>query len=356
MRELRGVGTSLRWRHARLGAVALAMIAAVSALGLAAPLPALVGGSLAWWGSGPTAFATTLPSYCNPVSSAPASLYLPLPAPVQKIAPGGTVTAHVEAAVVNYTSAENGTRLSVPTLTASFPLAPSGKLSIVLPPATWTVSQAGWSASVSESKTKTLSGTTAFPAAGSAYLSSSLLAVMGSADYGSLQVAFRWQWTEVTSPGSAPISSAWTTPNATAVSPARPSLFEPAPYVGIVGTSPQPAPAGSNFSVTLSGAVANGSFRMVVEYPNNGTEISSIWESSPPGATSFNGSSPLSFRNGTPLPSGKYLVHVHDVCEALLRSLSLTVTSGSGAPFGGTAPASSVPPGAPDGARTLRGG
>jgi hypothetical protein len=64
---------------------------------------------------------------------------------------------------------------------------------------------------------------------------------------------------------------------------------------------------------------------MVIEYPNNGTEIQSIIENTTANATTFNATLPVTFRNGTGIPSGKYLIHVHDSCQAIVHLLQVSV-------------------------------
>ncbi|MCI4360775.1 MAG: hypothetical protein L3J91_03655 [Thermoplasmata archaeon] len=325
---------------AAAGLWAVVLAGLLSAL-LLLPLPAhgvgIVGGG---------SFATTSGSGCNPSNSAPSSLYISLANPSGSVLAKGTVTVTLEVAALNSTPAPNGTLIYVPTAATTFPLQSSGSLSVSMPPKTLTLSGAGWAAAASESKSKTVSSATSFAKSSNAYLSTSRIAVMASADYGSLELEFRWNWSVQSSPLGTTTSSGWSVPSLVATSPNRPSIFEPAPYVAIASTSPQPAASGSNFSVDLTGAVANTSFRIVVEYPKNGTEITSTWEYTPVAATQFNATAPLTYPNSTPLPAGSYLLHVHDRCGAILHSVSLTVT---GAPTRLLVSGRSVPSGTPPG-------
>lgn len=266
-------------------------------------------------------------SPCNPPSDAPSALAIPLGNLGQKVPTGSSVGYTLEVSAVNYSAADNGTRVYLPSLLGHFPLRTGGMFTVFHLPSTLTLAGPGW---VGVSATKSVATTTAFDSAGTAYLSTSLLAVMADASYGSLQLQYRWHWTLVSGKGGNTQSSAWSVPSANATLPWRPSIAEPAPYVSIIGTSTQPAAAGSNFTTDLGGAVANASFRMVVEYPNNGSEITSQWEAAPSGATSFNATSPMAYADGSPLPAGKYLIHVHDACEAILHSISVTVVAASG--------------------------
>jgi len=323
----RGNGPGL-WPAA--GPVALLVLLAVGALGsgpvagdapiAAALAPAVVGGS------------------CNPPNSAPSSLYTPLPNPTTSLRANGSVSVTVQVAAVNYTASLNGTSIYLPTIVAGFPLTPSGSATLSLPPKTLTLAGASWSTAASESKTKVFPSGATFSPNANAFLSTAQLAVMTSVPYGTVQVEFRWQWTVVPAPSGNATSSAWSVPSSTATSPWRATIFAPAPYVAVAHTDPQPAAPGSNYTVGLTGAVANTSFRVVVEHANNGTEITSNWENAPPGTTLFNATAPTSYADSTPLRSGTYLLHVHDRCQAILRSLTLKVSTGAAPmPLGGSA-------------------
>ena len=267
---------------------------------------------------------------CNPSNPSPSALSIPTANPTTSVSAGGSLGVSYAVAILSPTTPGVAATVYVPSVTTTFPLQSSGSFSVFIGAHTLKVQGAGWSKASTVTQTKSASTSLAFSTAKTATLSTQKIALMANASYGQLTLEIRWHWSESTKAGSTPVNGSWTVPSANATSPALPSTFYPAPYVPILSTSPTTAPAGSNISVDLSGAVANTSFRVVVEYPNNGTEITSIWHASPANATTFNVTAPLSFASGTPLPAGKYLLHIHDSCEAILHSFGVTATKGSG--------------------------
>ncbi|MGD0588841.1 MAG: hypothetical protein ABSA63_08640 [Thermoplasmata archaeon] len=255
---------------------------------------------------------------CNPNNPSPAALDIPVANPSVNQIAGVTFNVTYEFEVEGYNASDFGTTVHLPSTKALLPTAPTGDLLMVLPPKNVTVTGAGWSSPALLSKNTTLTSDEDFSTT-NASLTTSKLAVMANATSGSLTLEFRWQWNFSSEGLGTNDSGNWSVPSLTATSSYLPSIFYPAPYVGIVSTTASPALAGTNFTVELNGAVNNTSFRVVLEYPNNGTEIQSIWENTSAHATLFNATVPLSYRNGVPLPVGNYEIHVHDVCEAIVQ-------------------------------------
>lgn len=287
-----------------------------------------------------TRFSASSTGGCNPSNPSPSALSILAPNPSAGVSAGGSVGVAYAVAILSPTTPGVAATVYVPSVTTTFPLQSSGSFSVFVGGHTVKVQGTGWSKATTVTQTKSATSSLAFSTAKSATLSTQKIALMANVSYGQLTLEIRWHWSETTKSGGTPVNGSWTVPSANATSPALPSVFSPAPYVPIVSTSPTTAPAGSNISVELSGAVANTSFRVVVEYPNNGTEITSVWHASPANATTFNVTAPLSTASGTALPAGKYLLHIHDACEAILHSFGVTATkvSGSGGSGGGIAP------------------
>jgi len=305
--------------------VGFAMLALLVAGAIAGPTAAALPAS----GPGPQG------SVCNPSSPSPAAVAIPLPNPHRGLAAGGSIVTSYEITVENYTAALNGTVVTVPTMEGVFPLAAGGSTLAVTPPTTVRITGSGWSTPVNH--TKVVTSNLTFASGAKAFLTSQKIALMAPIAYGGISLGVRWQWTMV--PPSGPVrASGWSVPATTATSPYLPSIFYPAPWVGLVLPGGGSAAAGTNVTLALNGSVTNTTFRVVVEYPNNGTEISSVWE--PSGAApTFNATASLRYGNGTPLAPGSYLLHVHDHCQAIVHSVSLKVTSSpiGGVPFRGSA-------------------
>lgn len=322
-----GDGRSARARQGALLTVILTL-AVVVALSVLPPTTGVPGASDS--GLRP---AASIPPWnnwtCNPNNPSPAALYIPQVNIAAAETAGSNLTVTLEFGVVNYTQANNGTTIFLPTSKAVLPLSPSGSVSLTLPNRPLTVDGANWSAPSLLNVTVTLPVPYNFSAS-AAYLSTSKSAVMANATSGSLTLEFRWRWTISPAGGGVPTIGPWSVPDSNATSPDLPSVFFPAPWIGVTATSPIPAPGNSVFDLTLVGAVANTSFRVVLEYPNNGTEIQSVWENTSATGTTFVAHVPLAHPSGVAVAPGTYIVHVHDVCEAIVHIESITVDQALG--------------------------
>jgi hypothetical protein len=98
---------------------------------------------------------------------------------------------------------------------------------------------------------------------------------------------------------------------------AQPTTFYPAPWVGVSGTAGSKMAPGSTYWLQLTGNVSGTNFRVVVE-TSTGHEMNSVCRVTPTGASSFNATVPLTYTNGTPLPTGSYVVHVHNAGRAVV--------------------------------------
>jgi len=323
-------GTRHRGRSRRFGSGASTIGLVALAAGLLAV--AVHPGAVPPVSAGAFVAAATSSPVCNPASVSPSAVSIPAPNPTGSAQVNGTVVVAYEIAVLNYTTSLGKITVYMPSVFGSFALLPSGTLQAYIGPKVVNISSTGWTDanSTGTTTTKTLTAGVNFSTTGTARLSSQKIAVMAGASYaGSLTLEFRWQWALVAAPGGLPVYSAWTTPSTSAASPSLPSIFYPAPYVSLVGTGNWPAPIGSNYSVRLGGAVASTSFRMVLEWPSNGTEIRSTVENTTSGITVFPGWVLLSPSGAGQLGPGTYLIHVHDACGAITHSFSVGTTNES---------------------------
>jgi hypothetical protein len=262
---------------------------------------------------------------CNPKSPSPSALYISGANPTHAAA-GDLLNVSYEYRVVNYTKVDKGVELLFPSVVVVFPYLSAGSLLLYLGPKTAVIANSQWSvASALEATTKLVSTVTFDPNA-SAHLSTSKLAVMATAPTGSMSLEVRWHWTIYHIKSGSKATGPWTKPSLTASSPNLPSTFYPAAYVGIVSTSGSSVPTNTTYVVQLNGSVSSTWFRMVLEYPNNGTEIQSIYENTTANNTLFNATLPVAYRSGTGIPAGSYLIHVHDSCQAIVHLLKVTVT------------------------------
>ncbi|MCI4337260.1 MAG: hypothetical protein L3K17_08765, partial [Thermoplasmata archaeon] len=293
---------------------------------------------------------------CNPPEISPSALEIAVASPTTSAKSGGSLSFVDEIGVVNYSSTDLNRTVYVPSITVTFPLSPSGSFSIFAVPQTVTISGPGWPATTPSPHTKALTAALTFSTTKPSEASTQKIALMANASYGQLTLQVRWHWTEVAQSGDTAVNGSWSVPNRTAVSPNLPSEFYPAPYVPILHASATTLAPGANYTAELGGAIDGVSFRVVVEFPNNGTEITSRWQTGPASGPTFNVTAPMSYGGGSPLPAGKYLVHIHDTCEAMIHSISVTV-SGAGGGHGGLLAPRPPGPGGPEGrVATVRSG
>ncbi len=296
----------------------------IAALGLA-PVGSAVGN-----GSSNLIPADPIPPWnnwtCNPNDLSPAALYISLPNIAHTEPRGSVLTAHLAYRVPSFVPADRNKALHMPLVDAVFPLTNGSKVTIVIPAKTFVLNGQNWSPPSVLDVSKTLTSNTTFSST-PAYLTSLRWAVMVNRTSGSVTVEFMWHWRLVPAGGGAPISAKWSVPSKNATYPEYPTIFYPAPFVGVLSSSRSPALAGSQFNLTIDGYVASTSFRMVIEFPSNNTEIHSIWENSSKSISKFNVSDPLTYRNGKPLSAGTYLIHIHDVCEAIVYIRYVIVSS-----------------------------
>ncbi|MCI4330370.1 MAG: hypothetical protein L3K19_00785 [Thermoplasmata archaeon] len=262
---------------------------------------------------------------CGGSGHNPSALQIPGSDPSSNIRSGGSVAVTYSVAAANASNGVLPVTVYVPSVTAVFPTTPTGSLTLFTPSQTLTLNGVGWSSSVSVTHVKTLASAVTFSTSKPSWISTQRIAVMASASYGQLNVEFRWHWSETTSAGANRTNGSWSVPRANASPPELPSILLPAPYVPLLRTSGTNVAAGANFTAELGGAVDNTSFRVVVEFPTNGTEITSRWESTAAGATTFNATARMAYAGGGALPSGHYLVHIHDHCQAIVHSIPVSV-------------------------------
>lgn len=262
------------------------------------PPPTCVGNAT----NGPSSFIISSP---NPAVNAPSGSQLSVSYEVRALVSGaGTASIKVD----------------VPTVTAVFPTEGGGSITIQVGPHVLAAALSAWSDPNATSHSRTLNSSTVFQSNASAYLSTSKIAVSAPTPFGSFALEVRWQWV-LTPTGGAPVVGPWTVPTAQGSSP---SEFYPAAAVTLVGSSGTNATIGWNFTLALSGAAPSESFVIKLENVTTGGDLrdSSAVAPSAAGAP-FNASVLVLGTSGALVP-GKYIIHLHDACNALLLSLPIT--------------------------------
>jgi hypothetical protein len=264
------------------------------------------------------------------------ALQIPLAVPQTTAPAGSNISASVQVEIIGYSSGDYGTLVHFPSVYAKIPLNATTKFAFYFAPTNVTITGSGWSSPIT--KNGTLGSLTNFDGgAVSATLSTVSIAVMQQDQWGivsiagwqkdtadNLTVGVRWGWS-LTVSGST--SSLWSTPTASATSPNLPSIFQPAPYVGLDGTTNTTAAiAGSTFGAKITGAVGRTSFGVSIEYPN-GTEIVCQEQINHRWTHCLVVHVPLTYLNGTPLAPGHYIVHIHDSIGAIVHTISVTVVA-----------------------------
>ncbi|MCI4327229.1 MAG: hypothetical protein L3K16_06320 [Thermoplasmata archaeon] len=305
------------------------MAGRVVALGVGATALLLLAGFAAACGTGGGG-GYGAPPVCSTPGKAPAALYITLASPTKGVPAGGTLTASYEFAIVGFTSADANTTVTVPTTYARFPdAATNGTFTLQFAPMTLPGGNGNWSAPVV--KTDVLASTLDFTTGGHAYLSTANLAVMIGGAPSNVTLEFRWGWT---ANRSGPTTSKWSTPTSTVTAPNYPSVFVAAPFVQVNDTSNTTLMSGTAFTIALWGSVQKTTFHTAIE-TTNGKELNCQTEKNGGWGSCFVYSIDATYQNGTNLPAGTYLVHVHDSMGAIVASISISVTNASGWGWGG---------------------
>jgi hypothetical protein len=310
-----------RWQPSVANSCALAVVLFLLplAVGSAFPGPStpLTPGSS---GIGVFANTTCLPHH----TTSPSSLLIPLASPSgrQATLTAGTVFGAQFEYQATHLPPNHNTKFTVPSVTAVFPLSGGGSQTFFFTHRSFVLTGGGWSNPVSVNHT--LSANVTFSTT-SAHLTTTWLAVMANATYGTAQIQFQWQWWIKPSGSGGHVQlGPWSHAINTANSTEQPTTFYPAPLVNVVSTSGSSQLSGMNYTADLSGNVSNTHFRMLVETPG-GSELNSVCLVTPAVATTFNASLPLTNWNGTPLPPGKYLIHALNAGAAIVVFEKVTV-------------------------------
>jgi hypothetical protein len=260
----------------------------------------------------------------------PSGVLVSGPAPVGWAGAGSVLSVAYELRAVPFTgSAVQGT-VELPSVTAVFPNASGGTLSVFVPPRALNVTTYSWSSAALATRTHVLSSSVAFPPNGTAFLTSQLLAVMASPPYGSLLLELRWSW-NLTLNGQLVESSGWTTPT---VAGSHPSIFYPQSFVSLAPVGPQAALIGSSLTFTFSQGPPSARYSLKLENSSNGATVNRV-NATPPADRSqpYAVSIPV-LGARSPIGAGAYLVHAHSSCGAILYSVGVSATFASSASIG----------------------
>lgn len=319
------------WSRRRLAvfAISAGLVALVAVLpagwgpaNLGQEIPVVPGGDPSNFTTSVTCFSTSTPT--------PSSILLPIAPPNQSVPAGGSLGATVEFAIVNYSSHQSGVQISVPSDFATFPTSSGGEVQLYLPPQVFTATGSGWLVASEQTKTVVEPSGVTFATTGSAVLSTQKIAVLANATYGTMTLEVRWQWS-ITPSGGSTTHGPWSVPTSKANWPSStPSEFYPAPYVAIASWNGPSETVGTNFSAQLTGIVASRYFFLELESPSTGKVSQDHGQTAASGATKTTVTIPM-LNYDRYLYPGSYLVHIHDACGALLRSVSVTAAYASSA-------------------------
>ncbi|MCI4337259.1 MAG: hypothetical protein L3K17_08760 [Thermoplasmata archaeon] len=252
----------------------------------------------------------------------PSSVLVPIAAPTTNLQAGGTLTATFEIAAVSSTGTLSRMTIYLPSVFATFPLSSGSSLQLYVPPHSFSLTGTGWNNGSTWSKA-VVESNVSFLSSGSAGLSTEKLAVMANASYGALTLEIRWHWSLLQPNGSTSVGN-WSVPSTSAHWPAStPSEFDPAPFVTLLSTNGPTETIGGNFTADLAGIVGSRYFFLELESSSTGKVDQNHGQTEAAGATTADVTIQVLNYDRFLYP-GSYLVHVHDVCGALLLSISVT--------------------------------
>jgi len=283
------------------------------------PTPGSVDGGL-------VASGTVAPG-CNPTNGVAlpdrTALLIPNYNPAANESVGDHVNVTFEINATAATVPVAGLNVYTPTIFITMPAVGGASFTVTFSDHNFTLTGAPWT---SLSFDKLVTSNVTFDPAVNATLSTQKIGTMADTSYGTLLMEWRWSW-NLSSPNGSYLQGPWTVPTSTLNQNVwLPSIFKPAPYVDLLSESPTDDSFTSNYTMNLGGDVAGRSFYFELETAAIGTIVATKWVTD--GAhtnKTFSAKFPLGGSDGYPYP-GKYLVHIHDSCGALLYSKSVVLT------------------------------
>ncbi|MCI4351256.1 MAG: hypothetical protein L3K15_07070 [Thermoplasmata archaeon] len=259
----------------------------------------------------------------------PAALYIPNKIPVVALSAGDAMTVEYEFQVQAFATAVAGEAVHIPSVFAKFPLSNGTTLQFFFLPRVIVIHNGSWTPTSLATDRKAIHASWTFATTGSSTLSTELLAISATnSAYGNLTLAFRWIWSiDQTSNGHGFTNGTWTKPTAHIFPP---SIFEPAPWVGLLSHNGPTVTIGTPWIGYLVGAISSVSFLIELEYPS-GDVFATTTEPTPAGNSTPFKAHILMMSNDNTLSPTKALVHIHDHCGAILYSLSVVAVYPSSA-------------------------
>lgn len=271
-------------------------------------------------GSSGTALLPSQPSCTGNFTDPAASFVITTSNPGANAIAGTWLTVTYQVKAITASSGTTAPLVTIPTVSAVFPTQGGGALIVQIAPRTLAVSLSGWSDGTGTTHSRPLNNSTNFLGNASAYLSTSKIAVTSVGPLGSIAVEIRWEWVLALTGGPG-LTSGWTVP--TPRGPASSELY-PEPGLRLVSTGSTNVTIGSTYSVSLSGAVSGATLFLKLENATTGANLRQATVTAPEAAGAVFNASIMVLGNSGELLPGKYLLHVHDGCGALLYSVALT--------------------------------
>lgn len=234
---------------------------------------------------------------------------------------GDRLTAVYEIEVYNSTASSIHVTVYMPSLFAQFHEPGGGKVEVYVGPHTTNLTNFSWTPSSFASATKTMTTNVTFNRSQPADMTSELIGVMAKVASGKVALGFRWEWSVTFASNGTTVSSPW---SVVSTAGSNPSIFVPAPYVGIVSTTNTTVVIGAYFNAQLNGAISSTTFNSELEYASTGNVIRSNGTTTPAGnSTPFTAGVRMLPSGNAPFGPSKMLDHIRNNCGALLHSISL---------------------------------
>jgi PKD repeat protein len=257
----------------------------------------------------------------------PAAIVIDAPEPTGSVATGDRLSVVYEVEIAKYTTADGALNVYLPRTTAVFPLSGGSSLNLSLPPHELTGVAGSWAGAAADTMNITVGENATFAPGGTAFLTSSLVAVMATTTkFEGMMLTFQWQWTLSTLSGTT--SSAWNSSN---VGGCPSATFWPAPYVQIVQEWNTTGPPGAEYGAAVAGFISSQYFLLELETPTGHVDYAHNQTAPPGNSTPFNVTIFYDCWCGKTLPSGNYLVHIHNAMGSLLYVVPVVI--GTGAPL-----------------------
>ncbi len=255
----------------------------------------------------------------------PGALHIPTVGGEMNITKGTRINVTIEYEALNYQSSWKGMVLRFPTMDGTFTQADGNLLFIPVLDRTVTLTGPNYSNGSTTKATEILTKNYTLDPKVQPFLTTLKLAVMANATYGTLRIAFRWEYTIWNPANGTVVKSQWSTFGDHA---GQESTVTPAELATLGTTSAEYTTVGSMFWANLNGMVSGQRYWVEVEDPFTGISVEETWRDAPTNISTYKVQILLQNGHGI-MAAAPWLVHIHDQYGDILYSIPVYLSDPS---------------------------